>query len=110
MPINGLVENNKYGQKAPDQGSCPLIRFLDVDIKHCPTTQMLADFFTKPLQGEAFYRFRAAILNLSEDMAAANNSFQHPQECVESGEPKTEIFSKEVEVAGAKSKGIRSPS
>ena len=26
-------------------------------IRYCPTGEMLADHFTKPLQGEAFYKF-----------------------------------------------------
>ena len=34
----------------------------DVNISHCPTTLMLADFFTKTLQGELFTRFRDVIL------------------------------------------------
>ena len=32
-----------------------------VTIKHCPTKQMLADQFTKPLQGGVFREFRAHI-------------------------------------------------
>ena len=34
----------------------------DINIRHCPTTLMLADFFTKPLQGALFTRFRDVIL------------------------------------------------
>ena len=33
-----------------------------VRIKYCPTTLMLADYFTKPLQGELFRRLRAVII------------------------------------------------
>jgi hypothetical protein len=33
-----------------------------INIRHCPTLQMLADFFTKPLQGSLFQRFRNVIL------------------------------------------------
>jgi hypothetical protein len=33
-------------------------------IEYCPTDDMIADFFTKPLQGTKFRRFRAMILNL----------------------------------------------
>ncbi len=33
-----------------------------IHIRHCPTFEMLADFFTKPLQGAQFQRFRDVIL------------------------------------------------
>jgi hypothetical protein len=34
----------------------------DIDVQYCPTAQMLADFFTKPLQGNFFRMFRAVIM------------------------------------------------
>ena len=34
----------------------------EVEIKYCPTTLMLADYFTKPLQGNVFRRFRSVIM------------------------------------------------
>ena len=34
----------------------------EITIRHCPTEQMLADFFTKPLQGNLFRHFRDIIL------------------------------------------------
>ena len=34
----------------------------NVTIEYCPTDQMIADFMTKPLQGEKFRMFRSAIL------------------------------------------------
>ena len=37
----------------------------EVKILHCPTDDMIADFFTKPLQGSAFIRFRDMILGLA---------------------------------------------
>ncbi len=36
-----------------------------ITIRHCPTLEMLADFFTKPLQGNLFRRFRDVILGKS---------------------------------------------
>lgn len=33
-----------------------------VEIKHCPTSLMLADYFTKALQGNVFRRFRSVIM------------------------------------------------
>ena len=34
----------------------------EVNIKYCPTTLMLGDYFTKPLQGNLFRRFRDVIM------------------------------------------------
>ena len=31
---------------------------------HCPTKEMLADYFTKPLQGLQFYKLRDQIMNI----------------------------------------------
>ena len=36
----------------------------ELDIKCCPTDKMMADCFTKPLQGKKFYEFRKMIMNL----------------------------------------------
>ena len=33
-----------------------------IEVKHCPTEKMLADFFTKALQGKLFHKFRAIIM------------------------------------------------
>ena len=35
----------------------------EVDVEWCPTDQMIADFFTKPLQGSSFIKMRDYILN-----------------------------------------------
>ena len=39
------------------------IKKNEVHIRYCPTHNMLADYFTKPLQGAAFRKFRDAIMN-----------------------------------------------
>ena len=36
----------------------------ELTIEHCPTERMVADFFTKPLQGTKFIEFRKEIMNL----------------------------------------------
>ena len=36
----------------------------NIDMRHCPTTRMLADFYTKPLQGTLFVNMRNAIMGL----------------------------------------------
>ena len=38
------------------------VKNANVTIRHCPTLQMLADFFTKPLQGQLFRMFRDVLL------------------------------------------------
>jgi KUP system potassium uptake protein len=57
----------------------------DVNIEYCPTDQMLADVFTKPLQGNAFRKFRDTILNIpSNDHAPLlSDTIKGSQECVE---------------------------
>jgi hypothetical protein len=39
----------------------------DITLKHCPATEMIADHFTKPLQGAMFRRFRAEIQGMPND-------------------------------------------
>lgn len=39
----------------------------EITVRYCPTTQMVGDFFTKPLQGMKFRQFRALVLNLKDD-------------------------------------------
>ena len=39
----------------------------EIKIEHCPTLNMIGDYFTKPLQGKQFYKFRKLIMNLDED-------------------------------------------
>ena len=48
-----------------------------VDIKYCPTDEMIGDFFTKPLQGKTFVKFR-------ESLQGRNKAIIHcwAQECV----------------------------
>ena len=38
----------------------------DLRIEYCPTNSMVADFFTKPLQGKKFLQFRKVIMNLQD--------------------------------------------
>jgi hypothetical protein len=37
----------------------------DITLLHCPTEQMIADFFTKPLQGHLFRKFRDIIMGIT---------------------------------------------
>jgi hypothetical protein len=40
------------------------IQSKESTVEYCPTGEMLADLFTKPLQGSSFHHFRQAVLNL----------------------------------------------
>jgi len=46
----------------------------EVKVAFCPTTNMLADFFTKPLQGSTFQRMQSIILNMPD---TDNTSIEH---------------------------------
>ena len=39
------------------------VKRQEVKIQYCATKNMIANYFTKPLQGEKFKRFRRGILN-----------------------------------------------
>ena len=46
-----------------------VIKRENIDIKHCPTKDMIADFYTKPLQGFSFVRLRDFIMGLTPELA-----------------------------------------
>ena len=73
----------------------------EMSIEYCPTEMMVADFYTKPLQGKLFRLFRSIILNLDDaDMkehCERSNSPYKPkndelQECVEKDKTKQVSF------------------
>ena len=39
----------------------------ELDIKHCPTDEMIADYFTKPLQGSKFRAFRDIMIGVKSN-------------------------------------------
>jgi hypothetical protein len=58
------------------------IKDKQLRVAYCPTTEMLADFFTKPLQGALFRKMRAQIMNIDVNMPLPMTT-RGPQECVE---------------------------
>ena len=48
-----------------------------VKIEHCPTGDMLADFFTKPLQGMQFQKLRDQLMNLAPSSKYHSNHSGH---------------------------------
>ena len=50
-----------------------------ISLEYCPTSKMIADFYTKPLQGNMFTKYRDLILN--DNLTINNlNKFQLPQQ------------------------------
>ena len=41
------------------------IEAKELSIQHCPTLDMIADYFTRPLQGKLFRKFRDLIMGIS---------------------------------------------
>jgi hypothetical protein len=50
------------------------IKAKEVVVEYCPTWDMLAEFFTKPLQGKAFKNFRDTIMNINQQPGFAHRS------------------------------------
>jgi hypothetical protein len=50
-------------------------------IKHCPTAEMLADHFTKPLQGASFRKFRTNIQGIPSDASDADLGWKKIKGC-----------------------------
>ena len=42
------------------------VKNKEIEIHHCPTEEMLGDFYTKPLQGSLYVKFRNRILGITE--------------------------------------------
>ena len=61
-------DSNKHSQnKNVNQDRCiDRIARNEVAIQYCPTNKMVADYFTKPLQAELFYKFRDQIMGVVE--------------------------------------------
>ena len=44
-----------------------VVKRNQITLEHCPTDEMIGDFFTKPLGGAKFRRFRNIIMNITHD-------------------------------------------
>ena len=62
----------------------------EAEIAYCPTEAMLADFFTKPLQGNLFKKFRAVILGHVHVSSLYQFNPSDSKERVEAYDPGTE--------------------
>ena len=59
----------------------------EITIERCPTDEMLADFFAKPLQGALFRKFKAVVLGHAHVSALKKSPAAPPEERVEKGVP-----------------------
>jgi hypothetical protein len=74
-----LLENNgrKSSSKRTKHLDCRFYFITDrisndeLSVEYCPTKEMIGDFFTKPLQGKLFYKFRQLIMNLQESLCSS---------------------------------------
>ena len=91
LEVNILFQDNQSAMKMERKGrnSCTgnsrhvNIRYFwikdrivkgEVDLKYCPTEKMLADYYTKALQGSAFMRFIDTLFNDIDDIETKNSS------------------------------------
>ena len=74
-------------------------------VSHCPTDCMVADFFTKPLQGTSFRKFRNHIMNHDDGICdeSCDTCASHPvaQECVGSSHLKVNPEARATHVSRA---------
>ena len=64
----------------------------DIILIHCPTERMIADFFTKPLQGKLFFKFRDVIMGITHHTSLMEPQSETPSknsECTEPGKIKS---------------------
>ncbi len=67
----------------------------EMTVKYCPAGDMIADHFTKPLQGALFRQFRSVIMNIDHNIPNCDLSWErdnlgsvsNPQECVGEDKP-----------------------
>ena len=60
----------------------------DMELKHCPTEEIIADFYTKPLQGKNYYKMRQMIMGHST-MSVKERIGDHQKNATEHGTDST---------------------
>ena len=58
-----------------------------IEVRYCPTEMMIADFFTKPLQGRLFRKFRDVVLGYKHISTLVDEEESPSQERVGKGIP-----------------------
>ena len=98
-----LLEQNSHASSSKRTQHIEIRYFFVTDnihrgrmrVSHCPTDRMVADFFTKPLQGTSFRKFRNLIMNHDDSICdeSCDTRASHPvaQECVGSSHPEVNL-------------------
>jgi hypothetical protein len=79
------------------------VKMENINVRHCPTEEMLADFLTKPLQGNLFRKFRDVLLGYHHVSSLQQNvtDASSPEERVEREIENEELVgSREYEITG----------
>jgi hypothetical protein len=82
----------------------------ELRIEHCPTEDMVADYFTKPLQGALFYKLRDQVMNVASSSPYHSsqrsvlekdliNSLENPDTVAEAGSRVAEAGSADNDAA-----------
>ena len=79
----------------------------EFEVKHCPTESMLADFYTKPLQGTLFKKFRDVIMGSSCISSLQETTKHEKKERVENMSLNSGLFSSSELRAKKKSQHVK---
>ena len=72
------------------------VKCNNIRLAYCPTEAMVSDFYTKPLQGSQFRKFRDFILNIDHDERLVG-----PQECAGTSGTSSATTESQVEPDGS---------
>ena len=62
------------------------VKKKEISIEYCPTEEMIADYFTKPLQGSLFRWFRNAVLGMTDSEYLQYKDDYHMNKAIKSNQ------------------------
>jgi hypothetical protein len=83
------------------------LKIEGMTIEYCPTAQMLADFFTKPLQGSLFRKFRDAVMGYTHIDSLRMTTEQSMEQERVGQENKVKDSSSSIDDASVKNTSVR---
>ena len=70
----------------------------EMNMEYCPTLDMIADYFTKPLQGSQFRRFRNIILGIDETMIPRYNI--EAKQMIRDNRERAALLNEQIQISG----------